>query len=383
MSPPYAYGPVGVMPTGAPPSRGARLARALSVCKSDNRLAVKVAGVALLLVLGWLAMVGYDSRASKAAVNAARPQPPPPPADPRVLFRHGDLAEGLLTSAAVGAKPAGAPARVVVTLGSFGCRAGRLGATIRSLLNQTARPHRIYVSLPLALARPVGDGGKAEACDPVTRADDGPLPGELAALEESVGRDTLVVLHPPDYGPATKLLPVLTIETHPQTVLVVVDDDVVYDPRTVAALADAVVEAAAGPAPARAPFAGAGRPACFCCEEPKSFALGLHRWTHTRTAPGVCEGYPCAYAGEAFLRSHFPDLGLFDYSTAPAGCRLHDDVWIGGYLYRRGVQPVLLAPGFASVVSHRPWDATAVHSVPSTVTDYQIPCLRHFDYFGG
>jgi hypothetical protein len=374
---------VGVLPSGAPPSRGARLARALSACKADTRLA-KFAALALVGVVGWLALVGYDPRAAEAAANAAQPQPPPPPpADPRALFRHGDRAEALLATAAVGAKAApGAPARVVVTLGSFGCRAGRLGATIHSLLNQSTRPDRIYVSLPLALTRRVG--GDGEACDPVTPAGEGPLPGELAALEDAVGRDVLVVLHPPDWGPATKLLPVLAIETHPQTVLVVVDDDVVYDPRTVGALVDAVVASAAGPAPARAPFAAPGRPACFCCEEPKSFGLGLHRWTHTRTAPGLCEGYPCAYAGEAFLRAHFPDLGLFDYSTAPAGCRLHDDVWIGGYLWARGRQPVLLAPpGWASVLSHRPWDATAVHSVPSTVTDYQIPCLRHFDYFGG
>ncbi|KAI9031385.1 hypothetical protein DFJ74DRAFT_602389 [Hyaloraphidium curvatum] len=271
-----------------------------------------------------------------------------PPA-PRTLFRHAALAASLL-------KSAGADGRVVVTLSTFGGRAEKVRGAVESLARQTRRPDRIYVNLARSVRRLASSGGSS---------DSDALPKALADLERELGKDYLVVLHPPDYGPSTKLLPALLVETNPRTAIVVADDDVVYHPRTVETLE----------------FSRRGHPACFCCEEPQWIRYGLFPWVRSQRSPGTCRGYPCAYAGEAFLRSHFPDLGLFNYSGAPKGCRLHDDVWIGGYLYRKGIVPRLVDADFSSVVSHRPWDELTVHSVPNTEREYRNPCLAYFDYF--
>ena len=36
-----------------------------------------------------------------------------------------------------------------------------------------------------------------------------------------------------DYGPITKLLPTLSIETNPTTLIIILDDDHIYDPQLV------------------------------------------------------------------------------------------------------------------------------------------------------
>ena len=288
------------------------------------------------------------------------------PPKPQTLFRNAKLADSLL-------KIADAPAenRIVVTMSTFPGRAEKIRPAIESLLKQTRRPDRIYINLALDVKRLAKPDGTPFASDALPRA--------LADLEGELGPDFLVVLHPPDYGPSTKLLPTLLVERNPKTTIIVVDDDVVYHKRTLQTLADQLLDSTR--ARSGEPFSKLGHPACFCCEEPQWIRFGLFPWVRSQRSPGNCKGYPCAYAGEAFLRSHFPDLGLFNYSAAPKGCRLHDDVWIGGYLYRQGTVPRLVEADFSSVVQHRPWDALTVHAVPSTERDYRNPCLEYFNWF--
>lgn len=306
------------------------------------------------------------------------------PPSPKSLFRNAKLADSLLKAADAEALGTN---RVVVTLSTFPGRAEKIRGTIESLGKQTRKPDRIYVNLALAVKRLAKgdeddddeDGGnsgrKEEGAEQQTSA----LPPALAELEAKLGPDYLVILHPPDYGPSTKLLPTLLVERNPKTTIVVVDDDVVYHERTVETLSTQLLDSTrskSGDA-----FFKLGHPACFCCEEPQWIRFGLFPWVRSQRSPGNCQGYSCAYAGEAFLRSHFPDMGLFNYSGVPKGCRLHDDVWIGGYLYRKGILPRLVTADFASVVSHRPWDELTVHSVPNTEKEYRNPCLEYFNWF--
>lgn len=325
---------------------------------TDASVKLRIIAAAAAVLITFTAFATQTSSPASSPGSTQWPATIPPAS---ALFRHAYLAASLLEE---GAASATRPklARVVVTLGTFGTRADALGATVASLLAQTRPPARIYVALPASVHRLGGiqaNGGAAA-----------PLPPSLAALESELGRATLVILHPPDFGPSTKLLPTLLVERDPRTVIVVVDDDVVYDPRTIEALVEAL-ETPVG--------AGPERGACFACEEPRARFHGLQRWLHTRATPGVCRGYASAYAGVAYRRGHFDD-GVFNYSGAPAGCRLHDDVWIGGYLHQRGRQPVMLTPGFASVLAHRPWDAQSVHSVRD---GSQTACMRHFGHFQG
>lgn len=288
------------------------------------------------------------------------------PPEPRTLFRHAELADRLLKDA-----ESAKEGRLVVSLSTFGGRAHKVRGTIESLVNQKHKPDRIYVNLAKSVRRLANADGSPVAVDS--------LPEALADLERSLGKEYLVVLHPPDYGPSTKLLPTLLVERNPKTMIVVADDDVVYHPQTVGTLATQLLDSTRSRS--GQPFVKKGNPTCFCCEEPQWIRFGLFPWVRSQRSPGTCKGYPCAYAGEAFLRSHFPDFALFNYSGAPKGCRLHDDVWIGGYLYKKGIVPRLVDADFSSVVKHRPWDELTVHSVPNTERDYRNPCLEYFNWF--
>ena len=89
-------------------------------------------------------------------------------------------------------------------------RIGKLEPTVESLLGQTLRPDRIFVSVPRRSRR---EGGEYT------------LPGWLQRPPAGVQ----LVRCEQDYGPATKLLGCLP-HLPPEACLIVVDDDMVYKP---------------------------------------------------------------------------------------------------------------------------------------------------------
>ena len=121
---------------------------------------------------------------------------------------------------ASGALCAGRP-RTVVTLSSFYGRHASLPIVVESILRQSCVPDAIYVFLSVVplidrefrhnKSRTVGD--------------------EIGDFEQRLrGLSPLVRLHmitraEDDFGPATKLLPALRLETDPATHLITVDDD--------------------------------------------------------------------------------------------------------------------------------------------------------------
>ena len=99
--------------------------------------------------------------------------------------------------------------RFIVSLSSVPSRIAYIKPTIESLLNQTVKADRIYVAIPFYSKREKKRYN---------------IPRFL--LKDK--RITLIRSRT-DWGPATKLLPVLQIEKDPTTLILTVDDDRIYD----------------------------------------------------------------------------------------------------------------------------------------------------------
>lgn len=195
--------------------------------------------------------------------------------------------------------------RIVVSLSTLPSRVPYLSGIIHCLLNQTCSIDRIYVNLPYWSRR--------EKCEY-------PLP----ELEEN---ERIKIIRCEDHGPITKLYPVLKYERDPQTIIVTVDDDIQYIPERIETLvhwAELYPQAAIG---------GTG----FIAGPWWSFYGTVHR-TVEITPVSVLEGF----SGCAYRRGFFKD-DLIDFTGAPPEAFYNDDVWISGYLAKRGI-PRLVHP---------------------------------------
>jgi hypothetical protein len=191
--------------------------------------------------------------------------------------------------------------RVVISLTTLPGREHLLLKTIESIHRQSWKPDAIYLWLP------------TEHFGPDHRALD--LPGVR------IGSG-------PDLGPAMKLLPTLGIETHPDTALITLDDDVEYPPDLIAKLV--------------------GASKLF-----PSRAIGFTGWSITGGSAReplvehMNDGIPsCAFfqpvqvlegtRGILYRRGFF-DMDILDHLRALRAFRYHDDILISGYLASRGI----------------------------------------------
>jgi len=124
-----------------------------------------------------------------------------------------------------------------------------------------------------------------------------------------------------DHGPLTKLLPTLSVETDPDTVIITVDDDKIYLPDTMLSL-------------------------MWHAEHSKDVAFGVCGWAFMwvprpmgvvpvyipyffRGTTGTMIDVLQACCGNAYRRSFFDAEKL---AKIPEGCYTTDDLWIAGYL---------------------------------------------------
>jgi hypothetical protein len=131
-----------------------------------------------------------------------------------------------------------------------------------------------------------------------------------------------------DYGPGTKLIPALSAEPDPDTVIVTIDDDVAYAPAFFSHMIDAKW---------RLPSGAVG----FCgWNAGPLIAGGFYDFVYEERAEhpdgqmvDVLEGY----RGVAYRRGDFGDDVVEFMDSLPAEAMLVDDVWICGYLAKKGV----------------------------------------------
>ena len=101
--------------------------------------------------------------------------------------------------------------RVVVTLTTIPTREKSVIKTIQSIQEGSLKPDVIYVNLPEWYPR--------FKCAP-----DSNLVSKLVSMKVTVNSCK-------DYGVLTKLLPTMEIEKDPETLIVILDDDMIYQPR--------------------------------------------------------------------------------------------------------------------------------------------------------
>jgi len=213
---------------------------------------------------------------------------------------------GARTTARTGREP-----RVIVSLTTLPSRIARIGPVLRSLLDQDEPADEIRLHLPSSSRR---EGTPYSIPD---------------FLRGVIG---LSVVHcDRDWGPATKLLPVLQAERESNVVIIAADDDVIYPPDFVANLLRWQQ----------------ARPGC---------ALGLRGWslppsldwreTQTRYGTEVTEPQRVDVITGTWgmlVEPRFFDAAVLDYSGFPADAFFVDDIWLNGHLARRAV-PRLLVP---------------------------------------
>eukprot|EP00747_Dinoflagellata_sp_TGD_P197906 gnl/TRDRNA2_/TRDRNA2_69865_c0_seq2.p1 gnl/TRDRNA2_/TRDRNA2_69865_c0~~gnl/TRDRNA2_/TRDRNA2_69865_c0_seq2.p1 ORF type:complete len:614 (-),score=69.06 gnl/TRDRNA2_/TRDRNA2_69865_c0_seq2:52-1893(-) len=244
----------------------------------------------------------------------------------------------LLRAAKASGEPCIRSNRVVVTLSTFVGRLGNLRAAVGSLVAQSCPADAIYIFVSR------NPQTKSSVGKESGRKGDGVAPTAAFWSDiRSLGNQVVVKEIDDDWGPATKLLAALQVETDPRTWLITVDDDTRYHSDTVLALTLAAAHLPSHTAPA------------FWCEE--AWADGyrsVKKRTMERGEEGTVHGWCGGFAGVLFRRFMFDDQ-VFNFSAAPSGCRAHDDVWWGGHLLSAGNEPYLISPGFFSVI----WSPTA------------------------
>ena len=281
-----------------------------------------------------------------------------------------------------------APPRVVVGISTFGQRVFHMGPTIQNIFAQTRRPDRVIVSIPKVYRQASAettrcpgwtndncgtdnsqfDESQANLLDwfgHVTNASSGPTRSGPDIFEFPGPLTVHFLDH--DWGAGTKALGVLMLEHEPDTILVTMDDDMVYHNETIRYLADHEARDMA---------------LSFGCETWELFHTGWigyppgHNF-FTSLFPGarICNGWLSGWTAVAYRVGHFgPDVWTF-LDPLPRGCFYNDDVWLSGYLARRGIARVYV-PGVISHSFHRRDEKLSLSTIVGNREKYGYPCAR-------
>lgn len=154
-----------------------------------------------------------------------------------------------------------------------------------------------------------------------------------------------------DYGPITKLYPILKYETDPETCIITFDDDVSYLPNRVSTLVKYALKYP------NSAISGSG----FIVGNWWNF-FGSIVYPKKITSVSVIEGYSgCLY------RRKFFDEALIDYTNAPKEAFYHDDVWISGYLALKGIKRLIHPEKFGTI-----------DTLPNGLSHNRILCIKRF-----
>lgn len=212
--------------------------------------------------------------------------------------------------------------RVVVSLTTLPGRYEKLRRMLASVQAQTLLPHAIYLGIPLR-SRRLGQEYK-------------PLPPDIAA------QVTIVRLEE-DYGPVCKFLGALSHESDPDTIIVTLDDDVIYPPSHLRKIAARAAEhplaavAASGLILSRSGLQSFGAYHTVCRNRTFSFEIGPQ---------GREIDVVYGFSGVGYRRNFFGEgleEDLLRHSREKHALFMNDDVLVSGYLERRGVKRMVFS----------------------------------------
>lgn len=188
----------------------------------------------------------------------------------------------------------------MVSLTTIPGRQDLLKRALASIRRQTLRPDAVYLWLP-----------------------DDKFGVDLDGLQF----DEVEVRRTPELGPATKILPTLSVERDPETLIVPLDDDVEYPARLLEKLVAAstlLPDHAIG-------FTG------WCIDADAHPATVTH-FNEAVPASGMVQSVHVleGYRGVLYRRQFFED-DILDHLHGLDAFRLHDDILLSGYLAERGI----------------------------------------------
>lgn len=250
--------------------------------------------------------------------------------------------------------PVHKPPRTVVSISSFSQRIFHMKECLDSVFAQSQVPDRVLISIPIKfrVQHNTSTMGFDDTFVDKTRYNESEhdilnyfskyvgvpykynahTPPYNTSYVYDIGALTVQFLQD-DWGPAAKLMGALLLETHPDTVIITLDDDVVYHKDTVKWLATHMQH---------------GTAISFGCEfwndDAELETVGIFVSSEWQIldflipTPRVCPGWLYGFTGAAYSISAFgPDIWTFMQSL-PVGCFYNDDIWLSAYVARRGVR---------------------------------------------
>jgi hypothetical protein len=226
--------------------------------------------------------------------------------------------------------------RVIVSLSTVPDRINNLRPTIRSVLKQRHPPDEIVLAIPefsIREQRPYA------------------VPKHLSRWPR------LRILHcRRDWGPATKFIRIVREELaagRGNTLIMVVDDDPIY-PRD--ALETCLHYNEQLPDAALC-FRGAAMPRNLDWRSAKMICASELRQPQPAAVITGCGSY--------LIQPRFFDESLWDYSNAPNGAFYMDDIWISGWLSRRGMERYVVPASAMMRTILRQRRTLSLHDVPN------------------
>lgn len=193
------------------------------------------------------------------------------------------------------------PKRVVVSLTTLETRIENLQDTIQSILDNTMLPDRIYLNIHKDIDIP---------------------PELLKFLQEQ--KIIIIIPLEIDYGPVTKLYPTLLHETDPETIIITIDDDIIYHPNTIKHLLNASYNYP---------------DTCICVSGWNYINLGLFHIPIINPSKNevVKVSILQGYNGVLYKRKFFSDLAILEKNMNVKECKTTDDILISNSLTQSGI----------------------------------------------
>jgi hypothetical protein len=236
--------------------------------------------------------------------------------------------------------------RVVVSLTTLPDRLQYINRTIKSVLNQTTQPDRVYLNVPYKTLK-----GKAYDSN------------VLRIISEEYA-DKLTINRCVDMGPITKLIPTLELELSDKTIIITVDDDIEYSPTFVEGL---LKNHSMYP----------GRCLAYSGWCKGSFPFYFQYAGSNTDAVEV--DWVQGVTGVLYERGFFDVRELLQYhSSLPTYIRRNDDHVISSYLHNEGVQLLSIGIKARDIYKHLPHRTMDSISGRSTFLAEVVSIVRHF-----
>ena len=204
----------------------------------------------------------------------------------------------------------GSRPRTVVSLSTLPSRVNGLRQVLESILSNTVSPDLIYLNVPEFSIRENK---------------------EYVIEDDYILNNPKIYINktPTDYGPATKLYPTLLQETDPETLIVCIDDDTIYDKTLIENLV----------------YYSQKYPDSVICKSGwnyinlKKFALPLYFPFLFVQKVDILQ----CFRGVIYKREFFDDLNLFKTIIEDKNCFTTDDISISKFLNSKKI-PILMVP---------------------------------------